>query len=152
MSATISVPEYKGLTGAELKAIILKRIGDAIDASGKFDPHLTFPNLQFYWNLQVRMPITTDRNFAVELTVDEVQLSAATPAETVSLTDTIVETNDNPADAIRNDNELPVVLTEVGMTKGGIPTITERVQEPRKRNERGHFVKKETDGQKASQS
>lgn len=157
-------PTYRALSGSELKELILRRIAAELDKTGKFLPHVTFPCVQFYMNLQVQIPLMRDRDFSIAKSVEEAVTSlivedgkivdaetiALNPehdgylyngeaTEVVSVETSIVETPEKPADAIREEAGLPVIVQEISKGHGGFMKISDReiVREPKGASKKG---------------
>ena len=119
----MSAQLYRPLSGPELIDLILKLIREKLISSAKFEPHVTYPNCQFYCQVQVHLPIQTDRDFTVEVKIDENPLAADQPFEDVVVEARIEESQENPADRIRDENYLPVTIETVEKGHAGMPLI-----------------------------
>ena len=117
---------YNALSGPELRELILKKVTTLLDDSGKFDFHLTYPNCQFAVTIQVHLPVTRDRNFELKVKVDENPLPSDVEAETIVLQDSIIESQDNPPDKIRDDNQMPVSVPEVLKHPSGVIEVADK--------------------------
>lgn len=117
---------YNPLSGPELKELILKKCNTILDNSGKFDAHISWPNCQFYINIQVHLPVTKDRDFTLQAKVEEQQLPPDVETETLNLVGSTIESGENPPDKIRDDNQMPVSIPEVKVSKGGIVEVIEK--------------------------
>jgi hypothetical protein len=111
---------YNALTGLELKQLILKHLDEKLEATGKFNGYTTYPNVQFWANVQVHLPLMADRDFQVEEKVEYNILTDTDPAETISVVASLNEDVDNPADKIRDENNMPVFETRITKGHGGL--------------------------------
>src|SRR6266404_4793445 len=120
------MPDYIPLSAPELKTLILKLIDEELVKSGRFEPHISYPNCQFWFSVNVHLPVQIDRDFKIEKKIEREMLEEGQPADTLVVSGELLESQDNPPDRIRDEHGLPVTITEIGKGHGGMPTIVQR--------------------------
>lgn len=122
---------YNPLSATEIKSLVLQLIDRELTNSGKFDEHVTYPLVKFSFSLTVELPVMVDRNFYVDSTA---AIKNNPPNESLyegelesfQVHGEVIESEEMPADRIRDENQMPVTETIIGKGHAGLPTIEQR--------------------------
>jgi len=120
---------FNALNGAEVKEIILADIRRAMEDDMQFQKHLTYPKVEWTWQLTVKASPTEPPQFRQQAE-GEITVKQAEPEVTVlsggrSVTKSAEQADAQAPDEARRDGGLPVPSpTKIGQTWAEVPVET----------------------------